>query len=91
MSPPWAPLGGGVVFGPAAGPLIGWIAGDKYEDGHDISPHSADFGANSYQVDTSGHSGYWDDNTESLKNQARVLVGEYRQVGLNHGAPPEIP
>ncbi|MDT5037191.1 MAG: hypothetical protein QOE03_2376 [Micromonosporaceae bacterium] len=43
---------------------------------------------NVYHVDTRGHSGYWDDNSQSLKNQARVVVGFYDQVGLDYGEVP---
>lgn len=86
----WTVTGGAVLGGPI-GAGLGWAAGEFYEDGHNISPHDKEFGANSYRVDTSGHSGYWDGNTESLRNQARILVGKYDRVGLNHGAPPEIP
>jgi hypothetical protein len=88
----WTPLAGGVAFGPVAGPVVGGLVGDAYEDGHNISPHTADFGANSYRVDTSGHSAYWDKGSESLRNQARILIGDYQRTTLNHGqAPPEIP
>jgi hypothetical protein len=88
----WTPLAGTVVFGPVAGPVVGGLVGDAYEDGHNISPHTPDFGANSYRVDTSGHSAYWDEGSESLRNQARILVGDYQRTTLNHGqAPPEIP
>lgn len=31
-------------------------------------------------VDTSGHSGYWDTGSVSLNNQAAVVVGKYGNV-----------
>ena len=35
---------------------------------------------------------YRDTGTESLDNQARVVVGKYSQVDLEHGqAPPDLP
>ncbi|MEU6147567.1 alpha/beta hydrolase [Streptomyces sp. NPDC047081] len=37
------------------------------------------FGGNNFEVDTHGHSGYWDKNSESLDNQGRVIAG--RQPG----------
>ncbi|MGX6606174.1 alpha/beta hydrolase [Micromonosporaceae bacterium Da 78-11] len=71
-------------FVPIAGPFIG----DAYDDGHAISPHEAGFGANQYVVDTSGHTHYWENNSESLTNQADVLVGLYSQTTRVHGEPP---
>ncbi|MFJ8668024.1 alpha/beta hydrolase [Streptomyces sp. NPDC093600] len=38
------------------------------------------FGAHRMNVDTSGHSDYWTPDSESLKNQAKVVVGEYDKV-----------
>ncbi|GIM90931.1 alpha/beta hydrolase [Paractinoplanes toevensis] len=69
---------------PIAGPFIG----DAYDDGHGVSPHEAAFGANQYVVDTSGHTHYWEQDSESVNNQARVLVGQYSRVGTVHGSPP---
>ena len=69
-------------------PIVGsWIAAG-YADGHGISPHEADFGANRYIVDTSGHSNYWDPDTVSLKNQAAIIMGAYDRVTLEHGRAP---
>jgi hypothetical protein len=39
-------------------------------------------------VDTEGHSAYWTPNTESLANQAAIVVGRYNQVTLEYGSPP---
>jgi hypothetical protein len=55
---------------------------------HDNEPTDADFGANRYHVDTSGHSGYWTDKSVSLSNQAAIVVGRYAAVSLDHGALP---
>ncbi|WP_244176735.1 alpha/beta hydrolase [Streptomyces albus] len=38
-------------------------------------PKSADFGAQRMFVDTKGHSGYWDDGSQSLENQGRIIAG----------------
>ncbi|MQA85014.1 MAG: hypothetical protein GEV03_10415 [Streptosporangiales bacterium] len=55
---------------------------------HNNEPSDEDFGANRYHVDTHGHSGYWDPNSESLRNQARIITGQYNRVTLDHGRPP---
>jgi hypothetical protein len=61
--------------------------------GHSGAPHDLQYGANRYVVDTHGHSDYWkmDNNipSESLKNQARIVVGQYEQVELLHGELPK--
>ena len=59
-----------------------------YEAGHGQSPHREDFGANRYVVDTTGHSDYWQRDSQSLDNQARIVVGQYDKVGLVHGEVP---
>ncbi|MFE6711570.1 alpha/beta hydrolase [Streptomyces sp. NPDC057695] len=38
------------------------------------------FGAHRMDVDTSGHSDYWTRESESLKNQAKVVTGRYDEV-----------
>ncbi|MEV6113723.1 alpha/beta hydrolase [Streptomyces sp. NPDC052109] len=43
-------------------------------------PSDEAFGAHRMHVDTSGHSGYWDERSDSLKNQAAVVVGRYDKV-----------
>ncbi|MFT2016400.1 alpha/beta hydrolase [Streptomyces sp. 796.1] len=45
-----------------------------------IIPSDSTFGAQQMRTDTNGHSGYWDTDSESLKNQARVVVGKYGEV-----------
>ncbi|HYN95507.1 MAG TPA: alpha/beta hydrolase [Pilimelia sp.] len=71
------------------------IAGDAaagviwaYERAHGESPHREEFGANRYVVDTVGHNDYWDADSTSLGNQANIVVGNYDEVGLVHGAAP---
>ncbi|GAA3374333.1 hypothetical protein GCM10020367_37820 [Streptomyces sannanensis] len=39
-------------------------------------PKDSEFGAQRMYVDTSGHSGYWDDGSQSLKNQGRIIAGK---------------
>ncbi|MEV1286338.1 alpha/beta hydrolase [Micromonospora sp. NPDC049679] len=73
-------------------PIVGPFLDDAEDDGHGPSPHYDDFGANRYVVDTSGHSDYWNPGSESIENQARVIVGKYSRTGLEHGqAPPDLP
>ncbi|MEV0373832.1 alpha/beta hydrolase [Streptomyces sp. NPDC050636] len=45
-----------------------------------ITPTDDAFGANQMETDTSGHGDYWDDNSESLRNQSRVIAGNYDEV-----------
>jgi hypothetical protein len=61
----------------------------KADDLHGVAPDTASFGGNSWKADTPGHTHYWDDNSESLQNQSRVLAGVYNKVTLNNGTPPE--
>ncbi|MBB1244986.1 hypothetical protein GL263_15625 [Streptomyces durbertensis] len=44
------------------------------------TPSSPGFGAHQMTTDTSGHTDYWDADTQSLKNQAAVVAGEYDEV-----------
>ncbi|MCZ0204020.1 alpha/beta hydrolase [Streptomyces sp. UMAF16] len=43
-------------------------------------PSDEAFGAHRMAVDTSGHSGYWKEDSTSLQNQAAVVTGRYNQV-----------
>ncbi|GGT69005.1 MULTISPECIES: alpha/beta hydrolase [Streptomyces] len=45
-----------------------------------LIPSDEPFGANQMATDTTGHSDYWKPDTESLRNQAAVVTGEYGQV-----------
>ncbi|MCU4747552.1 alpha/beta hydrolase family protein [Streptomyces sp. G-5] len=40
-----------------------------------VGPHKSHFGAQQMYVDTSGHSGYWTEGSESLKNIGRIIAG----------------
>lgn len=51
---------------------------------HGLDPTSPEFGANTYVVDTTGHSAYWNANSLSLLNQAYVVTGRYDDVQLVH-------
>ncbi|MFC9795014.1 alpha/beta hydrolase [Streptomyces sp. NPDC057695] len=39
------------------------------------NPADPAFGGQQMYVDTSGHSGYWDDGSQSLENQGRIIAG----------------
>ncbi|MFK0022520.1 alpha/beta hydrolase [Streptomyces sp. NPDC090798] len=53
-----------------------------------VVPSDPSFGANQMTTDTEGHSGYWDAGSDSLRNQARVVVGKGDDVELK---PPPDP
>jgi hypothetical protein len=85
------PVGHAALVRGAVGPLFGPALTGFEDADHGPSPQYAGFGANWYVTDTSGHSDYWNANTESIRNQARVIVGAYSDVGLNHGQrPPDL-
>ncbi|MGW2053869.1 alpha/beta hydrolase [Streptomyces sp. NPDC001840] len=48
-----------------------------------LIPSDEPFGANQMATDTTGHSDYWNQDTESLRNQAAVVTGNYSMVQLN--------
>lgn len=55
--------------------------GVPYDAGYiQTIPSDEAFGAHRMDVDTGGHSGYWDEGSKSLKNQAAVVVGRYDKV-----------
>ncbi|MER6400535.1 alpha/beta hydrolase [Kitasatospora sp. NPDC001603] len=43
-------------------------------------PHNIGFGGHNLYTDTSGHGGYWDENSASLYNQGKIIAG----------VPPEV-
>ncbi|MFD8863348.1 alpha/beta hydrolase [Streptomyces sp. NPDC059590] len=47
-----------------------------------ITPNDPIFGAKQMTTDTKGHGNYWLAGSESLENQARVVVGRYDEVQL---------
>lgn len=55
--------------------------GIPYDAGYVTSiPSDESFGAHRMDVDTGGHSDYWTQDSQSLKNQAWVVVGRYNRV-----------
>lgn len=67
----------------------------RYGHGGDmfIIPSDEGFGANQMATDTQGHSGYWDEGSTSLLNQARVVAGKGEDVELvpePQGPPEEL-
>ncbi|MFI1400156.1 alpha/beta hydrolase [Streptomyces sp. NPDC020681] len=75
---------------PAGGKLAGlggykwgvqYWNGIPYDAGYiQVVPSDETFGAHRMDVDTSGHSDYWNRGSQSLKNQAAVVVGDYHRV-----------
>ncbi|MDX3227961.1 alpha/beta hydrolase [Streptomyces sp. ME19-01-6] len=47
-----------------------------------ITPNDPIFGAHQMSTDTKGHGNYWLVGSESLENQARVVVGRYDEVRM---------
>ncbi|MEU8649371.1 alpha/beta hydrolase [Streptomyces sp. NPDC048737] len=45
-----------------------------------VIPSGEAFGAHRMDVDTGGHSDYWNESSQSLKNQAAVVAGRYDKV-----------
>ncbi|MGW4837714.1 alpha/beta hydrolase [Streptomyces globisporus] len=56
--------------------------GGNDRDGVWLIPSDPVFGANQMTTDTSGHSDYWKENTESLRNQGLVVAGHGDDVKL---------
>ena len=69
-------------------PAVGILGTEGIAIAHGNPPQAPAFGSNVYHVDTQGHSGYWGANSESLRNQARVIVGKYEAVTLDSGKAP---
>jgi hypothetical protein len=57
---------GGAEDDPIINNFSGYTLGDN--------PMNAPFGGNNFEVDTHGHSGYWDEDSESLRNQGAVIA-----------------
>ncbi|MFJ4716062.1 alpha/beta hydrolase [Streptomyces sp. NPDC088785] len=53
-------------------PIINNFAGLTLGD----DPLRAPFGGNNFEVDTHGHSGYWDRDSDSLANQGAIIAGK---------------
>ncbi|MBW1602538.1 hypothetical protein JJV70_10545 [Streptomyces sp. JJ66] len=47
-----------------------------------VVPSDDEFGAQQMTTDTTGHSDYWEKGTQSLRNQAAVVAGDYTEVEL---------
>lgn len=56
-------------------------------DGPWTIPSDERFGANQMTTDTEGHSDYWKENTESLRNQGLVVAGHGDEVKLVERRP----
>ncbi len=58
------------------------LGGSQWREGGGvwINPSAYNFGAHQMETDTQGHSGYWNPDSESLRNQAQVVMGRYGNV-----------
>ncbi|MFD9793292.1 alpha/beta hydrolase [Streptomyces sp. NPDC059070] len=56
-----------------------------------VDPKVAWFGARQMYVDTHGHSGYWDDGSQSLENQGRIIAGKEPRNGGTGEWPRQQP
>ncbi|MFJ9466196.1 alpha/beta hydrolase [Streptomyces caniferus] len=55
-------------------------------------PAKEDFGGHRFEVDTHGHSGYWDGSSQSLANQGKIIAGDApNQVPKDPFRPPQVP
>ncbi|MEU3818749.1 alpha/beta hydrolase [Streptomyces sp. NPDC030392] len=64
-------------------PDIGrWGHGGHEWGNYWVVPSDEWFGAHQMTTDTEGHSGYWDEGSQSLRNQGLVVAGKYDDVRL---------
>ncbi|UKY54871.1 hypothetical protein [Streptomyces inhibens] len=54
-------------------------------------PAEKEFGGKVFDVDTSGHGGYWDKDSESLANQGRIIAGMPPGEGKHRVHPHPYP
>ncbi|UGQ14173.1 alpha/beta hydrolase family protein [Yinghuangia sp. ASG 101] len=80
-------IGAGHVWVESAGndpvarlPQAGDLFGGAYPMG--AAPQDSRYDANRLQVDTDGHSGYWEPESQSIRNQAAIVVGQYDNAEL---------
>ncbi|MDI6106010.1 alpha/beta hydrolase [Actinoplanes sp. NEAU-A12] len=78
------------VARPENSTLGDFFFGDDIAEIHGPGPHYPQFGGNVLSIDTSGHSGYWDDNSQSLRSQAAIVLGDgyYEHATLESGKAP---
>lgn len=83
-------IGSSHVWSEAAGVSDDQVptAGAPFHGGWDLHsgpavPDDSEFGANRMKTDSHSHSGYWDPQSVSLRNQMRVMLGQYDQVQLD--------
>lgn len=63
-------------------PIVGgWLAATAVGI-HGPAPHNAEFSGNVLQIDTPGHSGYWENGSQSLRSQAAIVLGHYQAAVL---------
>ncbi|OKI00732.1 hypothetical protein A6A06_17480 [Streptomyces sp. CB02923] len=55
------------------------------------TPNKSDFGGTRFKVDTHGHSGYWDDDSDSLTNQGKIIAGQKPTERHDKPLTPVVP
>ncbi|REK84527.1 hypothetical protein DY245_43000 [Streptomyces inhibens] len=55
------------------------------------TPNKSDFGGTRFKVDTHGHSGYWNDRSDSLDNQGKVIAGQHPSKRQDKPVTPVVP
>jgi hypothetical protein len=77
-----------IPFAPPLNPMK-WVDDHSVRYGND--PTSPEFGSTRFSVDhqpvKEAHSNYWERGSESLKNLARIVDGQYGQVKLTPASP----
>lgn len=68
--------------------IVSTVASDKTLG---ENPADKEFGGKIFDVDTSGHGGYWDEGSESLSNQGRIIAGMSPRPGEYHVHPQPDP
>ncbi|GCD45908.1 alpha/beta hydrolase [Streptomyces paromomycinus] len=79
---------GHVWAGYAKDDPVSLITSDKTLGGN---PADKEFGGKVFGVDTEGHSGYWDEDSASLQNQGRIIVGQAPSEEDYHVPPKYVP
>ncbi|MCK7623285.1 alpha/beta hydrolase family protein [Streptomyces sp. RS10V-4] len=76
---------GHVWAGWAPDDIVSTVASDKTLG---ENPAEKEFGGKVFGVDTSGHGGYWDQGSDSLANQGRIIAGKRPGEG-DYRVPPQ--
>ena len=72
--------------GAADDPIINWFSDETLGP----NPLMQGFGGHNFEVDTHGHSGYWDRGSESLDNQGAIIAG-HQPTEVPKETRPDLP